>query len=55
MIGTVISRRIKERERKKERARGREREREPCASKLTGEKKKKVYINRVYRKIKLRG
>lgn len=52
MIGTVISRRIKERERKKERAR----EREPCASKLTGEKKKKkVYINRVYRKIKLRG
>lgn len=44
------------REREKERESERKREREPCASKLTGEKKKKkVYINRVYRKIKLRG
>lgn len=54
MIGNFTANK-REREKERESEREREREREPCASKLTGEKKKKVYINRVYRKIKLRG
>lgn len=45
----------REREKERESERERERERTVCIETYRREKKKKVYINRVYRKIKLRG